>query len=105
MFERSVHAWKEALKTLPSDDLSQQDIQLKKQYEEGLKLAEEGPKNFKNRMLAQNRFHSIPEFSPEDPRMPWNRALEMESVLTANSVLNTSVSREAKSFFRYTGFT
>ncbi|KAH9897927.1 TPR-like protein [Cubamyces lactineus] len=83
----SVNAWKKALETLPSAELTPTEEQLKQQYEEGLKLAEaEREKSEKKgTTLEQNNLHALPT---EDT--PWMRALKMEDVLTANNVLNTS---------------
>ena len=91
MFEQSIDAWKKALETLPSADLSAQEAQLKAQFEGGLKLAEEGLKDAEAQTsMAQNRLVEIPNAA--ERKLPWIRALELEDVLTANNVLNTCVS-------------
>ena len=90
MFERSLHAWKEALATSPAENASQQDTQLIAQYEEGVRLAEEGLNGTSRRTTLQSRLVPLP--GDLDVKLPWIRALELEDVLTANNVLNTCVS-------------
>ncbi|OSD06163.1 TPR-like protein [Trametes coccinea BRFM310] len=81
----SINAWKKALETLPSADLTAQQQQLKQQYEEGLKQAEAELQKNESKTMEQHNLRSI----PADQR-PWIRALAMEDVLTSNAVLNTS---------------
>ena len=89
LHELSIHAWKNAAGTLPIEGLTPQEEQLKQHFEEGLKLAEEGLAAIESRSMAENRLLTLPDL-PE--KLPWIRALAMEGVLTANNVLNTSVS-------------
>ncbi|CDO73147.1 hypothetical protein BN946_scf185007.g202 [Trametes cinnabarina] len=84
-FQPSIDAWKKALETLPSADLTPQQEQLKQQYEEGLKQAEAELQNNKSKTMEQHNLRTV----PADER-PWIRALKMEDVLTSNRLLNTS---------------
>lgn len=82
---KSINAWKRALGTLPEGDLTPQQEELKKQYQEGLELAQA---TLKKQEEAPPEVQALPSISER----PWNRALKMEDVLTRTSVLNTSVS-------------
>ena len=93
MLDQSISAWQEALKSLPAENLSDQETQLKTQFEEGLKLAEDQTKYFADVEGAQNRLVVVP--SDRMNQLPWIKALNLEDVLTANNVLNTCVSRTA----------
>ncbi|KAM5536003.1 hypothetical protein V8D89_010261 [Ganoderma adspersum] len=86
LHELSVDAWKKALETLPASGLSSQEEQLKKHFEEGLKLAETGLAAVRDRSMDDNQMFTFPN-TPD--KLPWMKALAMEDVLTANNVLNT----------------
>ncbi|KAL1951228.1 hypothetical protein VTO73DRAFT_377 [Trametes versicolor] len=80
---KSINAWKRALGTLPEGDLTPQQEELKKQYQEGLELAQAA---LKKQEETPPEVQALPSISER----PWNRALKMEDVLTRTSVLNTS---------------
>ncbi|OJT08469.1 hypothetical protein TRAPUB_652 [Trametes pubescens] len=82
----SINAWKRALGTLPDSDLTPQQKELKKQYQEGLELAQTTLKKQEEILQEGHNLQAMPNISER----PWNRALEMEDVLTRTSVLNTS---------------
>ena len=90
MYEMSIDAWKKALATLPSADLSPLETQLKEQFEEGLKLAQAGLAAQESRSMNEHRLHAL----PVDAKPAWIVALEMEDVLTANNVLNSCVRQD-----------
>ena len=79
-----------ALETLPAAGLSSQEEQLKKHFEESLKLAEAGLAAVKHRSMSDNRMFVTFPNAPD--KLPWMRALAMEDILTANNILNTCVS-------------
>ena len=88
LYDLSTKAWNEALGTLPSEGLSAQETQLKLQYQEGLRLSQEGLEARESRTMESNKLQAI----PANVKPPWIVALEMEDVLTANNVLNSCVS-------------
>ncbi|KAI0718899.1 TPR-like protein [Cerioporus squamosus] len=85
LYDLSIKAWKEALGTLPSEELSDQDMQLKSHYEEGLRMSQEGLEALQSRTMESNRLQAM----PSNVKPPWIVAIEMEDVLTANNVLNS----------------
>ncbi len=87
LYELSIKAWQEALGTLPSEEPSDQDTQLRSQYEEGLRKSQEGLEAHQSRTMESDRLQAI----PSDVKLPWVIALEMEDILTANNVLNSCV--------------
>ena len=95
----SIDAWKKALATLPSADLSPLETQLKEQFEEGMKLAQAGLAEQESRTMHENRLHAL----PADAKPAWIVALEMEDVLTANNVLNTCVRAQGPRALGYGG--
>ncbi|KAI0652345.1 TPR-like protein [Trametes meyenii] len=88
VFPRSVNAWKKALGTLPSANLTAQQQQFKRQYEDGLKEVEAEWEKWKQgpEEVGESRVRALP--AKDD--LPWHRALKMEHTLTVNNVLNTS---------------
>ncbi len=87
MHEMSIDAWKKALGTLPTAELTPQQADLKTAYEDGLKLAEDGLVEAQSRTMDDNQLRAI----PANVKPPWIVALEMEDALTANNVLNSCV--------------
>ncbi|KAI0639883.1 TPR-like protein [Trametes polyzona] len=82
----SINAWKRALETLPSTDLTPQQQELKAQYTAGLEQAQTGQKKLDESTMESSGLHVV----PANGEMPWDRALRMEDELTAKNILNTS---------------